>query len=68
MQTRPQGSTHISMKFVLVINFKMPTFVGILNFMTRTNAMNCYFEQEIASFFCSITLRPKPTAMVMAGR
>ena len=41
--SRPGGfqtflcSAHMSMKFVPVIHFKMPTIVGILKFMTRTN-------------------------------
>ena len=41
----------MSRKFVLVINFKMPTFVGILKFMTRANGIILYSEQ-IASFVC----------------
>ena len=30
-------STQLSMKFILLINVKMPTIVGILTFMSRIN-------------------------------
>ena len=30
-------STHLSMKFILQINVKMPTIVGILTFISRIN-------------------------------
>ena len=35
----------MNIKFVLVINSKIPTIVGILEFMTRTNGIFCRFEQ-----------------------
>ena len=34
------------MIFDQVINFKMPTIVGILKFITRTNDNACHSEQE----------------------
>ena len=34
------------MKFVLIINFTMPTIDGILKFISRTNDTVCGFEQE----------------------
>ena len=40
------------MKFVLVINVKMPTNVGILTFITRTRDIYCCSELEITSFIC----------------
>ena len=30
-------STQLSMKFILLINVKMPTFVGILTFISKIN-------------------------------
>ena len=38
------------MKFVMVINFKMPSIVGILKFITRIKDIIYSSEQEIASF------------------
>ena len=35
----------------MVINFEMPTILGILEFMTRTNVIVCYSEQEYC-FMC----------------
>ena len=32
-------SAHISMKFVPVINFRMPAIIGILKYMRRTNGI-----------------------------
>ena len=37
---------NLSMEYVLVINFKMPTIVGILKFMTRQMTFFCCSEQE----------------------
>ena len=45
-----------TMLFVLVINFKMPTIVGILKFMTRTNNMVICLKHEI-SFITSVPYR-----------
>ena len=39
-------STHISTLFDLVINFKMPTIVGILKFMSRTDGRVYCSEQK----------------------
>ena len=40
------SSTDFSMKYVLDINFKMPTIGGILKFITRKKDIFCYPEQE----------------------
>ena len=37
---------HMNMQFVLAINFKMPTLVGILKYMARTNDIVSCSEQE----------------------
>ena len=39
-------STQLSMKFFLLINVKMPTFVGILTFMSRKNSILGLSESE----------------------
>ena len=42
-------SVHMSMIFVLVINFKMSTIVGILKYMTKTNTIqiiNSIFSEK----------------------
>ena len=39
-------STHLSMKFFLLINVKMPTIVGILTFMSRVNSILGLFQPE----------------------
>ena len=39
-------STHLSMKFLLTINVKMPTIVGILIFMSRKNSILSLSEPE----------------------
>ena len=39
-------STQLSMKFVLLINGKMPTIVGILTFMSRKNSILGFSESE----------------------
>ena len=33
-------STQLSMKFILLINVKMPTIVGILTFISRINTLS----------------------------
>ena len=38
------------MKFILLINVKMPTIVGILTFISRINILSEYFKQEKLSF------------------
>ena len=43
------------MYFVLVLNFKMPTIVGILQFMTKANYMVCCSKQE-NNLFCCVLL------------
>ena len=37
-------STQLSIKFFLLINVKMPTSVGILRFMSRTNSIQSLSE------------------------
>ena len=48
-------STQLSMKFILLINVKMPTIVGILRFMSRINLtfsmINTTFERLNRKFF-----------------
>ena len=39
-------SIQLSMKFFLLINVKMPTIVGILTFMSRTNSILDLSEPE----------------------
>ena len=39
-------STHLSMKFVQHINFKMPTIVGILTFMSGKNSILGIYEPK----------------------
>ena len=39
-------STQLSMKFFLLINVKMPLFVGILTFMSRKNSILGLSESE----------------------
>ena len=39
------------MLFLLLINVKMPTIVGILSFMTRRNSIISLSEPEKADFF-----------------
>ena len=39
-------STQLSMKFVLLINVKMPTIVGILIFMNRKNSIISLSEHK----------------------
>ena len=41
----------MSMKFVLVINFKMPTLVGILKLMARTNNIVCCSQLQNCLIF-----------------
>ena len=39
-------STHLLMKFIMLINVKMPTVVGILTFIGRINITSESFKQE----------------------
>ena len=62
-------STHLSMKFILPINVKMPTIVGILSFISRINTTsdgsktrNIYISQifsfyEELKFYAHFTLQ-----------
>ena len=49
-------STQLSMKFFLLINVKMPTVVGILTFMSRTNSILGLSEPKKAEFLIFIHL------------
>ena len=55
-RSRPQGyktfscSTQLSMKFILLINVKMPTIVGILTFISMINTTYVRLKQETSLF------------------
>ena len=55
-------STQMSMKFFLLINVKMPTFVGILTFMSRKNSILGLCEPKkkpnflIFSYLCAFKI------------
>ena len=52
------GLSHLSLKFISVMNFKMPT-IGILKFMAATKDMVLSSEQKKKkniSFVCTCTL------------
>ena len=44
-------STQLRLKFILLINVKMPTIVGILTFMSRINYQILSFEPEFSTIF-----------------
>ena len=44
-------SAQLSLKFILLINVKMPTIVGILTFMSRINYWFLSFETEFSTIF-----------------
>ena len=44
-------SAQLSMKFILLINVKMPKIVGILTFISRINTTSECFKQEICVIF-----------------
>ena len=43
-------STDLSTKFILLINVKMPTIVGILTFISMINTKSERLKQEASSF------------------
>ena len=43
-------STQLSTKFILLINVKMPTIVGILTFISMINTTSDRLKQERSSF------------------
>ena len=49
-------STQLSIKFFLLINFKMPTTVGILTFMSRKNSILGLSEPKNAEFLIFVYL------------
>ena len=58
----PQGyktsscSTQLSIKFILLINVKMPTTVGILTFISRINTASESFKARKSFIFYNFTL------------
>ena len=44
-------STQLRLKFILLINVKMPTIVGILTFMSRINYQFLRFEPDFSTTF-----------------
>ena len=44
-------STQLRQKFILLLNVKMPTIVGILTFIDRINYHFLSFEQELSTIF-----------------
>ena len=44
-------STQLRIKFILLINVKMPTIVGILTFISRINYQFLSFEPEFSTIF-----------------
>ena len=44
-------STQLRLKFVLLINFKMPTIVGILTFINRIHCFFLSFEHGFSTIF-----------------
>ena len=44
-------STQLSMKFIQLINVKMPTVVGILTFISRISATSECFKRKKTLFF-----------------
>ena len=44
-------STQLRLKFILLINVKMPTIVGILTFISRINYKFLSFESEFSTNF-----------------
>ena len=44
-------STQVSMQFIMLINVKMPTIVGILTFISKINLASDIFKQENVVIF-----------------
>ena len=44
-------SAQLRLKFILLINVKMPTIVGILTFISRINYQFLSFETEFSTYF-----------------
>ena len=44
-------SAQLRLKFILLINVKMPTIVGILTFMSRINYQNLRYEPKFSTNF-----------------
>ena len=50
------SSTHLNMKFILLMNVKMPTIVGILPFMIRKIIILKYLSSQEQLISCSVEL------------
>ena len=49
-------STQLRQKFILLINVKMPTIVGILTFMSRINYQFLSFEPKCSTIFYNFNI------------
>ena len=49
-------STQLSMKFILLMNVKMPTIVGILTFISMINTTSERLKKQETSLFVGILL------------
>ena len=45
-----QSSAQLRLKFILLINVKMPTIVGILTFISRINQRLCHSKPSISIY------------------
>ena len=45
-------STYLSVEFILLINVKIPTIVGILTFIRRINTTSkCFRQNKVGNFY-----------------
>ena len=49
-------STQLSMEFILLINVKMPTIVGLLTFISMINTTSEILKARFFSFIVSLVL------------
>ena len=49
-------STQMSINFILLINAKMPTIVGILTFNSMVNSTSDSFKQFFAAYFLVVEI------------
>ena len=47
-------STKVSMQFIMLINVKIPTIVGILTFISKINLASDIFKQENVVIFNTV--------------
>ena len=50
------NSNQMSMKFVLVIDFKMPTITGILNLLPQQMTLSSVLSNKLALYIFYLTL------------